>query len=163
MHVTLVSVIVFNPMVGHLPCFSDYKMHFPPQIWEENGGESYSPNVAYLAHCPGRGLVVEWGFSPLFSSSKTQVCLMVRCILQPEKYGISIPFIVSVVEILRYNIVANIANNKVKVRFSSEKMRQHQGKNVNFLLNMLQYFAQSSFTFNLSLCVLKITFVKIFF
>ena len=29
-------------------------MHFPhPQIWEENGGVSYSPNVAYLAH---RGL-----------------------------------------------------------------------------------------------------------
>ena len=28
--------------------FLDYKMH-PPQIWEENGGASYSPNVAYLA------------------------------------------------------------------------------------------------------------------
>ena len=28
-------------------------MHFPPQIWEENGGASYSPNVAYLAHWGG--------------------------------------------------------------------------------------------------------------
>ena len=26
--------------------FSDYKTH--PPIWEENGGASYSPNVAYL-------------------------------------------------------------------------------------------------------------------
>ena len=32
-----------------LPYFSDYKMHFPTQIWEENGGASHSPNVAYLA------------------------------------------------------------------------------------------------------------------
>ena len=27
-------------------------MH-PPQIWEESGGVSYSPNVAYLAHWGG--------------------------------------------------------------------------------------------------------------
>ena len=32
----------------------------PPQIWEENGGASYSLNVAYLAHW-GWGAVVEWG------------------------------------------------------------------------------------------------------
>ena len=29
-----------------LPYFSDYKTH--PPIWEENGGASYSPNVAYV-------------------------------------------------------------------------------------------------------------------
>ena len=23
-------------------------MHFPPQTWEENGGASYSPNIAYI-------------------------------------------------------------------------------------------------------------------
>ena len=28
-------------------------MHLSPQIWEENGGVSYSPKVAYLAHCGG--------------------------------------------------------------------------------------------------------------
>ena len=28
--------------------FSDYKTHFSLQIWEENGGASYSPNVAYI-------------------------------------------------------------------------------------------------------------------
>ena len=40
--------------------FSDYKMHSSPtQIWEENGGASYCPNVAYLAH--RGGMVVEWG------------------------------------------------------------------------------------------------------
>ena len=47
-----------------------------PQIWEENRGASYSPNVAYLAcsrGVAGGGLgrvVVERGFF-LFSSSKT--------------------------------------------------------------------------------------------
>ena len=30
-----------------------------PQIWEENGGASYSPNIAYLAHWEGRGAAVE--------------------------------------------------------------------------------------------------------
>ena len=47
--------------VGWLPYFLDYKAHFPPQIWEENGGPSYSPNVAYLARW-GCEAVVEWGF-----------------------------------------------------------------------------------------------------
>ena len=33
-----------------VPYFSDYKTPFPtPQIWEENGGASYIPNIAYLA------------------------------------------------------------------------------------------------------------------
>ena len=32
-----------------LPYFLDYKMHFLPQIWEENGGVSDRLNVAYLA------------------------------------------------------------------------------------------------------------------
>ena len=27
----------------------------PPQIWEGNGGASYSPNAAYLARCWGAG------------------------------------------------------------------------------------------------------------
>ena len=30
-------------------------MHFPPKFGEENGGASYSPNVAYLAHWVGVG------------------------------------------------------------------------------------------------------------
>ena len=30
-------------------------MHPTPRIWEENGGMSYSLNVAYLAHCGGEG------------------------------------------------------------------------------------------------------------
>ena len=34
-----------------LPYVLDYKTHSPHQIWEENGGVSYSLNVAYLAHC----------------------------------------------------------------------------------------------------------------
>ena len=36
----------------HLRYFSDYKTHLPltpQQIWEENEGASYSPNVVYLA------------------------------------------------------------------------------------------------------------------
>ena len=42
-------------------------MHFPQKIWEENGGVSYSPNVAYLA-CwwgAGGGAAVEWVFFAL--------------------------------------------------------------------------------------------------
>ena len=57
----------------NLPYFLDYKTHFPPtttKIGEENGGASYSPNVAYLAHW-GRGGKSEAGFFLLFSSSKT--------------------------------------------------------------------------------------------
>ena len=42
-----------------------------PQIWEENGGVSYSWNVAYLAHKVGGGVAMEQGFFPLFPSSKT--------------------------------------------------------------------------------------------
>ena len=42
--------------------FLNYKTHFPsPEIWEENGGVSYSPNVAYLA-CWVGGAVVELVF-----------------------------------------------------------------------------------------------------
>ena len=35
--------------------FRLYDAHFSPQIWEENEGASYSPNVAYLAHWRGQG------------------------------------------------------------------------------------------------------------
>ena len=36
-------------MSFYIKYFSYYKTHFPPQIWEEEGGASSSPNVAYLA------------------------------------------------------------------------------------------------------------------
>ena len=32
----------------YIPYFLDYKMHFSPQIWEENGGASYILNVANI-------------------------------------------------------------------------------------------------------------------
>ena len=40
----------------------------PLAIWEENGGASYSQNVAYLAHWGRGGAVVEWVifFFPIF-------------------------------------------------------------------------------------------------
>ena len=53
---------------------SDYKTHFPPEIWEGNGSASHSLNVAYQAHGGGEGgewMAVEQGFSFLFSSCKT--------------------------------------------------------------------------------------------
>ena len=59
--------------LSHLPTSQSYHIFctitHPPQIWEENGGASYSPNVAYVARCGG-GAAVEWVFF-LFSSSKT--------------------------------------------------------------------------------------------
>ena len=36
-----------NFSLRKMPYFLDYKTHFPPQIWEENGGASSSLNVAY--------------------------------------------------------------------------------------------------------------------
>ena len=43
----------------YLLYFSDYKIP-PPQIWEEKGCVSYSPNVAYLASLElGGGATVE--------------------------------------------------------------------------------------------------------
>ena len=54
--------------------FLDCKTQFPPpQIWEENGGVSYNPNIAYLGCCGG-GVGSGGGagvFFFLFSSSKT--------------------------------------------------------------------------------------------
>ena len=59
--------------------FSECKTHSPLQIWEGNGGASYSPNVAYLA-CGGGGAIYvikhfttffASNFFFLFSSSKT--------------------------------------------------------------------------------------------
>ena len=73
--------------LSHLLYFPDYKMHFPPEIWEKNGGESYSPNVAYLARGGGWVVVVyvikyfsTFVASKIFfllSSSKTQLRFMV--------------------------------------------------------------------------------------
>ena len=58
----------------NVPYFLDYKMHFPTPIWEGNGGVSYSPNIAYLAHW-GEGGVVERGFYSCFPPLKP------RCVL----------------------------------------------------------------------------------
>ena len=44
----------------------------PPQIWEENGGASYSPNVAYLA---GQGAVLEQGVFSYFPLLKPMCVL----------------------------------------------------------------------------------------
>ena len=49
--------------------FRTVRLTPPPQIWEANGGASYSPNAAYLALWGG--VAVERFFFPLFSSSKT--------------------------------------------------------------------------------------------
>ena len=78
-----------------LPYFSDYKMHFlAPKLWEENGGVSYSPNVAYLVS-GGGGVFILLNILPhfllqrfffLFSSSKTLVHLMVQKIQYLDMY-----------------------------------------------------------------------------
>ena len=36
-------------MYIYIPYFLYYKMHSPKKIWKENGGATYSLNVAYLA------------------------------------------------------------------------------------------------------------------
>ena len=57
-------------VINHLLYFGLQDALPPPQIWEENGGASYSPNVAYLACWEGAG-GGGVGFCFLFSSSKT--------------------------------------------------------------------------------------------
>ena len=56
-----------------VPYFLNCKTHSPRQIWEEKGGASYSPNVAYLARWGGGGGGV--GFFSYFSPLKP------RCVL----------------------------------------------------------------------------------
>ena len=58
--------------IFYFTIFSDYKTH--PPILEENGGASYSPNIAYLAHAGGWGGGGA-GFVPYFPPLKR------RCIL----------------------------------------------------------------------------------
>ena len=62
--------------------FLYYKTHPSPPIWEENGGVSYSPNVAYLAHgvCGG----VEQGFFSYFPPLKPRYVLWSRASYSPK-------------------------------------------------------------------------------
>ena len=65
-------------------------MHFPPQIWEENRGASYSPNVAYLVCYRISALkdVIKY-FTTFFASNFFNFYfppLKPRCILWFEKY-----------------------------------------------------------------------------
>ena len=74
-----------------LPYFSDYKTHFPSQIWEENGGASYSLNVAYLACYRMSALkdVIKY-FTTFFLLQKFFPYFPVKpwCVLWSEKNGI---------------------------------------------------------------------------
>ena len=45
--VTLMILMLYSKG-NKIPSFLDYKTHLFPQIWEENGGVSYSANVAYI-------------------------------------------------------------------------------------------------------------------
>ena len=97
------SMSVHTELLHPFYCiFQTIRCTFPPQIWEENGGTSYSPNVAYLARTGGKGgrqrgsgvtedrsrtTCFASNFFFLSSSSKTQVHLMVQCVLQSKKYG----------------------------------------------------------------------------
>ena len=59
LYVCFIEPCYFLLCAGHfnyqfnISYFSDYKVQLPHQNWEENGGVSYSPNVAYLALCGG--------------------------------------------------------------------------------------------------------------
>ena len=65
-------------------------MHFPPKIWEENGGASYSLNVAYLAHYRISALKDVIKYFTTFFASKIFPYFSPRkpgCILWSKKYG----------------------------------------------------------------------------
>ena len=76
----------------YIPHFLGYKMH-PPQIWEENGGASYSLNGAYLVHLGGMYVLLNilphflpQNFFSYFPPVKS------RCIVWSKKYGIFFTF-----------------------------------------------------------------------
>ena len=79
LYVSFIEPCYFLLCAGHfnyqfnISYFSDYKVQPPHQNWEENGGVSYSPNVAYLARWGG-GSGGAGGFS-YFSPLKP------RCVL----------------------------------------------------------------------------------
>ena len=88
-HAFLISCLVYCSNI--LPYFSDYKTHFPAP---NSGGKGVCvlQSKCSFPGSLGRGstggrAVVEQGFFFLFSSPKTQVYLMVWCILQSEKHG----------------------------------------------------------------------------
>ena len=71
--------------------FLDYKTYFPLQIWEENGGASYSLNVAWLM--AGGGDIMIFMLLNILPHFLLQKCfsyfppLKPRCILWSEIYG----------------------------------------------------------------------------
>ena len=69
----------------NIPYFSNYKTHLPPKKnWEENGGASYSINVAYLGHW-GEGSGVVWFFYYYYYFPP----LKPRCVLRSSvSYGL---------------------------------------------------------------------------
>ena len=57
--------------------FWTVRQSFPQKIWEGNGGASYHPNVAYLAHSGGAGEVEQGRRSRVTAAGS----LMVWCVL----------------------------------------------------------------------------------
>ena len=72
---SIFKIIFHTSVLCRYHIFWNIRCTFPPQIWEENGGESYSPNVDYLAYWGGG--VRRWNvfFFPIFPPLKP------RCVL----------------------------------------------------------------------------------
>ena len=82
----LYMYVFLLPLNLYVLYFSDYKMHSPQEIWEENGDESYSPNVAYLAHLPGEGgAAVERVLFSYFPPLKPRCVLWTGASYSPKK------------------------------------------------------------------------------
>ena len=91
---SLIQLLQVSMLVSLL-YFSDYKTHPPPKFGRKMGVRLIVQ--IYLTWLAGVGrAAVEQGFFIffLFSSSKTQVCLMVQCVLQlKKKYSISLYYL----------------------------------------------------------------------
>ena len=76
-------------LLNSLPYFSDYKTHFPHPVWEENGGASYSLNLAYIyigeILCDLLLNILPHFLLQIFFSYFPP--LKLRCILWSKKYG----------------------------------------------------------------------------
>ena len=84
------GVLSLKPLGRFHRIFWTIRCNSPPQIWEENGGASYSPNVAYIYI----GEILYYLLLNILPHFLLQIFfsyfpLKPRCVLLSEKYGIS--------------------------------------------------------------------------
>ena len=84
-HGSFLLLSLLEHLTGDIPYFSDYKMYFSPQVWEETGARSYSLNL----HWWNIVIYVIKYFTTFFASKFFSYFppLKPRCVLWFKKYS----------------------------------------------------------------------------